>query len=87
MSHLFTVLLLKPDYQADVFGHDTHLSFVSVDEDDPEQACLTAQMEAMVQGGAEPARSSDERMDADIHDDPSDYHPLFVCRGHVPNLI
>lgn len=77
MTHKFTVLLLRPDYLADEFGKDTCTSFVCIDEDDPDQAFLAAQQEAL-------SRDLDEAQA--LHTDPDDYYPLFVCRGHIDNL-
>lgn len=76
MSYPFTVLLLKPDYEADVFGQDTYTALVCIDEDDPEKACRAAQLEAMAQ------RPADDSLLEEL----DDYHPLFMCRGHMTNL-
>lgn len=87
MSHPFTVLLLRPDYRADVFGQDTYCTFITIDEDDPHKAILAAQLEASVQDGAKGADElQDEHEEHEELEDPDDYFPLFVCRGHVPNL-
>jgi hypothetical protein len=31
MAERFTVLLLRPDYAADTYGHDTYLAYVDAD--------------------------------------------------------
>ena len=77
MSHAFTVLLLKPDYEADAFGQDTYTAFVSIGEDDPKKACRAAQLEAMAQHS--PSEDG-------LLEELDDYHPLFICRGHIANL-
>lgn len=78
MSYPFTVLLLQPDYEAGAFGLDTHTAFVCIDEDDPQKACRVAQLEALAHHAPK---------EGDLLGELDDYAPLFMCRGHVTNLV
>ncbi len=74
----YTVLLLRPDYIAAEFGHDTYLAHMQATS--VEIACKLAQMDAF-----ETDVAQDDR--ADFGDDASDdYHVLFVCLGHQEDL-
>lgn len=63
----YTVILLRPDYIADTFGHDIYIAHVTAS--DADNAVLSAQLDVF---GADGVRA----------DDPSDYHPLAVFVGH-----
>jgi len=63
----YTVILLRPDYIADTFGHDTYIAHVTAS--DADNAVLSAQLDVF---GADGERADDRR----------DYHPLAVFRGH-----
>ena len=71
----YTVLLLRPDYIADEFGHDTYLAHVVA------TTAEDAQMRAQVE-----ARDSDQDSDSDEWNDPTDYHVLFTAMGHLRDL-
>lgn len=63
----YTVILLRPDYIADTFGHDTYIAHVTAS--DADNAVLSAQLDVF---GADGEQADDYR----------DYHPLAVFRGH-----
>ena len=63
----YTVILLRPDYIADTFGHDIYIAHVTAS--DADNAVLSAQLDVF---GADGVRA----------DDPRDYHPLAVFVGH-----
>lgn len=67
----YTVLLLRPDYIADEFGHDVYLTHV--DAPTPRAAIRAAQDEVRL-------------ADGDVADDSADYHPLFVTKGTHQDL-
>lgn len=70
----YTMLLLRPDYEADNYGQDTYLAHVEAT--DPCHAAEVAQAEAMkVDGHTE----EDET-------DPGDYFVLFTADGHIDDL-
>jgi hypothetical protein len=63
---LFTILLLRPDYQADNYGQDTYMTHAK--GNDWEEALKLAQVEACEVDGVDP-------------DDFDDYYPLAVISG------
>ena len=63
----YTVILLRPDYIADTFGHDTYIAHVTAS--DADNAVLSAQLDVF---SADGERADDHR----------NYHPLAVFRGH-----
>ena len=63
----YTVILLRPDYIADTFGHDVYIDHVVAN--DADGAVLSAQLDVF-------------SVDGDQADDHRDYHPLAVFRGH-----
>lgn len=69
------MILLRPDYIADEFGKDVYHTFVMADG--PEEAVTVAQRAASMADNA-------GVVVADVF---QDYHPLFVCRGRVSNLV
>ncbi len=72
----FTILVLKPDYIADAFGHDTHLAHVEAFN------LKLAQDMARVQACHADCQDESEREDAN----PEDYHILAVFEGHHADL-
>ena len=66
----YTVLLLRPDYIADEFGHDTYLAYVHART--PREAKRVAQDEVRL-------------VDGDAADS-EDYHPLFIIEGHHQDM-
>ncbi len=75
-KRLFTVLLLKPDYIADDYGHDTCLTHVEAHT--VESAQELGQVIACHADCADEAEREDSN--------PEDYHVLAVFEGHLPNL-
>lgn len=72
----FTVLILRPDYVASDFGHDTYLAHV--DAVSPERAEEEARMEAWV--------ADQSPQDEEGVGEPEDYHVLCVFPGHLSDL-
>ena len=79
MNH-YTVLLLRPDYLADEFGHDTYLAHVTANG--ATEAMEMAQLEAAL-GDAE-GWSLEEIMEEG--GSPNDYHVLFATIGHLRDM-
>lgn len=69
----YTVLLLRPDYIADVFGHDTYLAHV-----------VANGVELAMAAGQEEAAFADVEEGCEVT--PDDYHVLFTTIGHHEDL-
>ena len=76
----YTVLLLRPEYLADEFGHDTYLAHVTANG-------VAAAMEA-AQCDAWTADTTGEVPDesGDLYGSPNDYHVLFATMGHLKDM-
>jgi len=80
MLSAYTVLLLRPDYVADTFGHDTFCAHVEAPNVSAAQAA--AQREAVVADS-----DAGERLhEGYITREMDNYHVLFVTEGHVQNI-
>lgn len=72
MKKKFTVVLLRPDYIADVYGHDIFSDYVMAYG--PEDAIERARKHVVKADGEEPESAGD-------------YHALVVYEGYQRSLI
>ena len=72
----FTILLLRPDYMAATYGHDTYLAHVFA-EDYPR--AIDAARDEVAKADNLVVTPDDEVLKRD-------YHVLFACNGHIEDI-